>query len=93
MLEWFMNGYFQLSLLVRREQDELYVKLGDLMLKCSKVPFLPGVNLPVIKADSEFSQQPPPAPVQPQPHGLTQPDLFMQQFHQYQILQKQFLLR
>ncbi|KAK6618626.1 hypothetical protein RUM43_013017 [Polyplax serrata] len=98
MLEWFMNGYFQLSLLVRREQDELYVKLGDLMLKCGKVPFLPGVNLPVLKADTEIpqppqpQQQPPPGPVPPQPHGLSQPDIFMQQYHQYQMLQKQFLL-
>lgn len=93
MLEWFMNGYFQLSLLVRREQDELYVKLGDLMLKCGKIPFLPGVNIPVLKADTELPQQPPTAPAQPPPHGLSQSDIFMQQYHQYQILHKQFLLR
>lgn len=87
MLEWFMNGYFQLSLLLRRERDEVYVKLGDLMHKCGKVPFLPGVNFPVLKADSDLSQQQPPPP------SLTQPDILMQQYHQYQILQKQILLR
>ncbi|KAL0277347.1 UNVERIFIED_CONTAM: hypothetical protein PYX00_004675 [Menopon gallinae] len=85
MLEWFMNGYFQLSLLLRRERDEVYVKLGDLMQKCGKVPFLPGVNFPVLKADSDLSQQ-------QQPPNLSQPDILMQQYHQYQILQKQILL-
>lgn len=101
MLEWFINGYFAVSLLVRRERDKAYVKLGDLMQKCGKIPFLPGVNLPTIKAENEPPQpqqpQPPPVPpptsVQPQPPNLTQSDLIMQQYHQYQLLQKQILLR
>lgn len=97
MLEWFANGYFQLSLLVRREKDELYVKLGDLMQKCGKVPFLPGVNLPILKVEAEPAQQPPPPPPppaapQPQAPAMTQPDLIMQHY-QYQILQKQLLIK
>lgn len=73
-----MNGYFQLSLLVRREQDEVYVKLGDLMVRYGTIPFLPGVNIPVIKA---------PVAV------LSRPDVFKEKYHQYQLWHEQFLLR
>ena len=40
MYDWFVNGYFNIDLLVRRGCDTSFKKLGDLYQACGRVPFL-----------------------------------------------------
>lgn len=49
MAEWWKQGYFSTSLLVRRTCDERYASLGDLMSMCGRVPFKPGPPIPPLK--------------------------------------------
>lgn len=49
MAEWFRAGYFTVSLLVRRQCDERYFTLGDLVKQCpGGVPFL-NCRIPPLK--------------------------------------------
>lgn len=50
MAEWFKSGYFQVNLLVRRECDETYAPLGELMKLWGRVPFLADNIHPPIKS-------------------------------------------
>ncbi|XP_069695255.1 GRB10-interacting GYF protein 2 isoform X2 [Periplaneta americana] len=101
MAEWFRAGYFTLNLLVRRSCDECYSQLGDLIKLWGRVPFMPGPTFPPIKPADTVSTSVS-TTVQPTmtqgvttptlPSGLDQESLLMQQY-QYQLLQRQFLLR
>ena len=64
-----------MDLLVRRECDEVFSKLGELIETWKRIPFLPGDNpAPLLKN----TQQPPQPQQQPQPHqeiNVTPPQL------------------
>ena len=46
MVTWYNCGYFAESLLLRRDCDDKFAKLGDLMRVFGRVPFLPGPPVP-----------------------------------------------
>lgn len=50
MAEWYRAGYFTTSLLVRRQCDERYFSLGELVTLCGGGnPFQLGVRVPPLK--------------------------------------------
>ncbi|XP_019770094.2 GRB10-interacting GYF protein 2 isoform X2 [Dendroctonus ponderosae] len=51
MSEWFMAGYFGHDLKVRRQCDERFFLLGELIAMCNSNPFQTNVQFPVLKND------------------------------------------
>ncbi|KAL1506342.1 hypothetical protein ABEB36_005725 [Hypothenemus hampei] len=51
MSEWFKAGYFGVDLKVRRQCDERFFLLGELMGMCNSNPFQTNVRFPVLKND------------------------------------------
>lgn len=47
MLHWYNSGYFNLSLMLRRDCDEKYTRLGELVDVWGRLPFIPGTFCPV----------------------------------------------
>ena len=52
MISWYNNGYFADNLLLRRDCDEKFAKLGDLKLIFGRVPFFPGPPVAPLKVSS-----------------------------------------
>ena len=49
MAEWFSAGYFTMNLLVKRDCDDLFQPLGELIKRWGRVPFLNGPTPPPLK--------------------------------------------
>ena len=49
MGSWYKAGYFQSTLLLRRNCDDKFAQLGDLTKVFGRVPFLPGPTVPPLK--------------------------------------------
>lgn len=56
MAEWFGAGYFNTSLMVKRECDARFCMLGELVTLCAGNPFLSNVRIAPLKVE------PPPQP-------------------------------
>lgn len=51
MAEWFRAGYFTTSLMVRRQCDERFYMLGDLVTLCAGNPFQTNVRIAPLKLE------------------------------------------
>ncbi|XP_031339420.1 GRB10-interacting GYF protein 2 isoform X2 [Photinus pyralis] len=71
MAEWFRAGYFTSTLLVKRQCDENFYRLGDLVAMCSGNPFQCNMRIPTLKHEI-----PAPAP----DNDLLQYQLLQRQF-------------
>lgn len=79
MAEWYRAGYFTVGLMVRRQCDERFFTLGDLVKQCpGGVPFLT-CRLPPLKNE----------PAIPIPKPADSETLLQQQLHLQRILQRQ----
>lgn len=70
MAEWFRAGYFTTSLLVRRQCDERFYMLGDLVNMCGGNPFQSSIRI---------------APLKQEPSKLTEQELLQYQLMQTQM--------
>ncbi|KAI4463060.1 grb10 interacting gyf protein [Holotrichia oblita] len=57
MAEWFKAGYFSNSLRVRRQCDNSFYTLGDLVRICNGNPFLTTVRIPPLKETAKIPEQ------------------------------------
>ena len=58
MADWFKAGYFSMALLVRRDCDEGFYTLGDLVVLCGGInPFLSNVRIPPLTEPLKMSDQ------------------------------------
>ncbi|XP_029169789.1 GRB10-interacting GYF protein 2-like isoform X3 [Nylanderia fulva] len=99
MAEWCKAGYFTTGLLVRRNCDERYATLGDLIKMCGRVPFTPGPPIPPLKLTEQVI---PPVPTTV-PAGLAAANaipkagmddpLLLMTYQQMQMLHQQMLFR
>ncbi|XP_066257263.1 GIGYF family protein Gyf [Euwallacea similis] len=58
MSEWFKAGYFGQDLKVRRQCDERFFLLGELMAMCNSNPFQTSMRFPVLKNDISKMSEP-----------------------------------
>ncbi|GFU48802.1 GRB10-interacting GYF protein 2 [Nephila pilipes] len=102
MLEWYNSGYFSSNLMVRRNCDENFSKLGDLIEAWGRIPFIPCSNPPPIRMPTPLggpiNQTIVSNPVIPSTSTqLPKPDeqllVLQQQLFQQQIVQQQLMLR
>lgn len=58
MAEWFRAGYFTTSLMVRRQCDERFYMLGDLVTLCAGNPFQTNVRIAPLKMEPPKMHEP-----------------------------------
>lgn len=51
MAEWFRAGYFNTSLMVKRECDSRFCMLGELVTLCAGNPFLSNIRIAPLKME------------------------------------------
>lgn len=97
MAEWWKQGYFSTSLLVRRTCDERYASLGDLMSLYGRVPFEPGPHIPPLKMSSQNPGVPNPVltgmPGSNLPKPAIDDPMLLLQYQRLQLMQNQMFLR